>query len=114
MGDVPSQAHIQDNDLHITVCIPSLWRQPAVDEATHNAYNAQVAHALRTIAADHEARRTGVLLLLGPWGLAEKGEAGGYDSRLRSKEAVWMIIADDNLWAEAFAGSCLRNPKNVV
>lgn len=66
MGDVPSQAHIQDNDLHITVCIPSLWRQPAVDEATHNAYNAQVAHALRTIAADHEARRTGVLLLLGP------------------------------------------------
>jgi len=52
---IPDFAHIQDKDLHITVCIPSLWRQPTADEAKHNAYNAQVAHALRTIAADHEA-----------------------------------------------------------
>ena len=30
-----------------------------MDGAQHDAYNAQVAQALRTIAADHEARRKG-------------------------------------------------------
>ena len=49
-----SKAHIQDADLHVTVCIPSLWREPKVGPA-HDAYNREVAKALHTIAADHEA-----------------------------------------------------------
>eukprot|EP00435_Cladocopium_sp_Y103_P005700 s550_g1.t2 len=51
---VPDFAHIQDADLHVTVCIPSLWREPNVGPA-HDAYNREVANALHTIAADHEA-----------------------------------------------------------
>lgn len=51
---VPDFAHIQDEDLHVTVCIPSLWREPNVGPA-HDAYNREVAKALHTIAADHEA-----------------------------------------------------------
>ena len=52
------KAHIQDEDLHVTVCIPSLWREPNVGPA-HNAYNREVAKALHTIAADHEAAMKG-------------------------------------------------------
>ncbi|CAK9017313.1 unnamed protein product [Durusdinium trenchii] len=52
---VPDFAHIQDADLHITVCIPSLWREPASDPSAHDSYNREVGAALRTIAADHEA-----------------------------------------------------------
>lgn len=51
---VPDFAHIQDEDLHVTVCIPSLWREPKKGPA-HDAYNREVAKALHTIAADHEA-----------------------------------------------------------
>ena len=52
---IPDFAHIRAADLHITVCIPSLWRQPASDPAAHDAYNREVASALRSIAGDHEA-----------------------------------------------------------
>eukprot|EP00931_Biecheleriopsis_adriatica_P057032 TRINITY_DN33822_c0_g1_i1.p1 TRINITY_DN33822_c0_g1~~TRINITY_DN33822_c0_g1_i1.p1 ORF type:complete len:378 (+),score=74.84 TRINITY_DN33822_c0_g1_i1:64-1197(+) len=51
---VPDFAHIPEKDLHVTVCIPSLWREPAADPASHEAYNSSVAEALRTAAQDHD------------------------------------------------------------
>ena len=52
---IPEVAHIPQKDLHITVCIPSLWREPDRDPAAHSKYNGQVCHALRHVAAEHEA-----------------------------------------------------------
>ncbi|CAJ1426305.1 unnamed protein product [Effrenium voratum] len=51
---IPDFAHIPQKDLHITVCIPSLWREPGCDPKAHDLYNAAVGTALRTVAADHE------------------------------------------------------------
>jgi len=52
---IPEVAHIPQKDLHITVCIPSLWREPNENPTVHDQYNAQVAAALRMAASDHEA-----------------------------------------------------------
>jgi len=52
---VPDMAHIPAKDMHITVCIPSLWRVPDNDAAVHAAYNESVANAMATAAEEHEA-----------------------------------------------------------
>ena len=43
---IPEVAHIPQKDLHITVCIPSLWREPDADPKAHGDYNSQVTEAL--------------------------------------------------------------------
>lgn len=52
---VPDMAHIPQKDMHVTVCIPSLWREPNSDAGAHKAYNDAVCEALATAAKDHEA-----------------------------------------------------------
>ncbi|CAE7863850.1 alxA [Symbiodinium necroappetens] len=52
---IPEVAHIPQKDMHITVCIPSLWREPDADPKAHAEYNSQVIKALEHVAADHEA-----------------------------------------------------------
>ena len=52
---VPDFAYIQKEDLHVTVCIPSLWRQPAEEARAHDQYNREVGQALQSISKDHEA-----------------------------------------------------------
>ncbi|CAE7804223.1 alxA [Symbiodinium sp. CCMP2456] len=52
---IPEVAHIPQKDMHITVCIPSLWREPDTDPKAHAEYNSQVVKALEHVAADHEA-----------------------------------------------------------
>ena len=44
---IPEVAHIPQKDMHITVCIPSLWREPDTDPKAHTEYNSQVVKALR-------------------------------------------------------------------
>ena len=44
---IPEVAHIPQKDMHITVCIPSLWREPDADPKAHAEYNSQVIKALR-------------------------------------------------------------------
>lgn len=51
---VPKVAHIPPKDLHITICIPSLWRQPDPDKAAHKAYNQAVGDALLEATRNHE------------------------------------------------------------
>jgi len=51
---IPAFASIPPRDLHITVCIPSLWRVPEEDPAAHAAYNQAVADALASASAEHE------------------------------------------------------------
>eukprot|EP00933_Yihiella_yeosuensis_P083775 TRINITY_DN98040_c0_g1_i1.p1 TRINITY_DN98040_c0_g1~~TRINITY_DN98040_c0_g1_i1.p1 ORF type:complete len:398 (+),score=64.89 TRINITY_DN98040_c0_g1_i1:26-1195(+) len=64
---LPSIAHIPKKDFHVTVCIPSLWREPDPNEQAHRAYNESVADALNEAARDHEAFTLEVDRLMLSW-----------------------------------------------